>query len=406
MTAPERAPAPSQAAAGVVWEGRGVRGAEVLAALAAHSPAEVAPRVTADGEGEGPPAQMRASSLTLVVFAPGVYERERAGRTVAHVAGRHPARVILVAPDPRASAEGIDARIRVEAQGRAGSPVVRYEEVTLGMRRVASRHLASLVGALLVAELPVFLWHIGVLPWGRTWQAAWGESVDRLIVDTASAAAPLDDLEALAAFAAAGGSLGVGDMTFARLRPWRIGLAELFQPASRRGLLERIEGVEIAYPAVGDAPVPTAGALLLAGWLATRLGWGQARAGGTDYAVCERAGGDARLVFSPVEDAAHALSASGVGAVTVYVRSTHESAPSGLALEPAGEGLAWSESPSEASGRIVVPVVDDAAALAQNLELAPDPVFAHTLGRAAEISRALRRAMEAEADGTDPDSWS
>lgn len=383
-----------------------MRGAEVVAALAAHRPKE-APTASGPGREEvSPPAQLRASSLTLVVFASDIAERERAGRIVAQVADRHPARVILVAPDARASAEGIDARLRVEGQGRVGAPVVRYEEVTLAMRRVASRHLASLVGALLVEELPVFLWHMGVLPWGRTWQTAWAESVDRLIVDSSTTDAPLDDLESLAEFSAAGAPFGVGDMTYARLRPWRVGLAELFQPAARRLLVGRIEGVEIAYAAGHGATVPTSGALLLAGWLATRLGWGQARAGGTDYAVCERDGGDVRLVFSPVEGLSGKMAASGVGGVTVYVRGMHEGAPGVLALEPGPEGLAWSESPGETTGRIVVHAVDDVEALAHNLELAPDPVFEQSLGRAAEISRALRRAIEADADGSDPDSWS
>jgi glucose-6-phosphate dehydrogenase assembly protein OpcA len=382
-----------------------VRGADVVAALAANRPREAAPPAS-DGDRTAPPAQLRASSLTLVVFAPSLAERARAGRTVAHVAGRHPARVILVGPDPEASADGIDARIRVEGQARAGAPVVRYEELTLGMRRVSSRHLASLVGALLVEELPVFLWHMGVLPWGPTWQAAWAENVDRLIVDSGATESPLDDLEALAAFSAAEVPFGVGDMSFARLRPWRLGLAEIFQPRARRRLIERIEGVEIAYPAGPEAAVPAVGALLLAGWLAARLGWGRARAGGTDYAVCERVGGDVRLVFSPVEEGAGGLMRSGVGGVTLYVRGLNEGTPGVIALDPAPDGLAWSESAAGAAGRIVVDAVDDADALAQNLDLAPDPVFDESLARAAEISRALRRAVEQSAEGSDPDAWS
>jgi hypothetical protein len=94
-----------------------------------------------------------------------------------------------------------------------------------------------------------------------------------------------------------------------------------------------------------------------------------------------------------------------VAGVTVYVRGAHEGTPGVLSLEPAPDGLAWSESPGDGGGRIVVHAVDDADALAQNLELVPDPVFEQGLARGAEISRALRRAIEADADGTDPDSW-
>lgn len=391
----------------MVWEGHGVRGSEVVAALEANGLKESVGD-SRDGEEPAPRSQLRASSLTLIVFAPDPRARASAGRTVARMEGRPPARVILVAPDPDASETGIDARLRVQAQARADAPVVRYEEVTLSMRRVASRHLASLVGALVVGELPVFLWHMGVLPWGSSWQGAWSESVDRLIVDSAATKAPLDDLEALASFASARATVAVGDLAFARLRPWRLGLAEVFQPAARRAGLARVEGVEIAYPVAADAPSPPGpGALLLGGWLATRLGWGRARAGGTDYAVCERQGGDGRLVFSPVGvGAGDALRDSGVVAVTVYLRGPSEGHPVVLSLEPALGGLAYVDGASGEEGTIAVPMVDDADALTQNLELAPDSVYAESLGRGAELSRALRRAIEAGADGSDPDSWS
>jgi len=385
-----------------VWEGRGVSGADVVRALAARTaPAAPAP---GDPEGAGPGrGAMRASSLTLVVFAPDRPALERSMATVAHVAGRHPARVILVAPDPDASPEGLDARIRVEGHARAGAPIVRYEEVVLTMRRVASRHLASLVGALLVQELPVFLWHLGVLPWGRTWQSEWAETVDRLIVDSAAAPDPLEDLDSLSILVAAGPAFGMGDMAFQRLRPWRAGVADLFEAEERRALLDRVDGVEIAHPGPGG---PTAGALLLAGWLRGALGWGKVRVGGADYVVCEREGGDVRIVFSTVDDDTALTRASGVSGVTVYLRVD---GPQGAAvLEPRADGLAWTwetdgRDPA-GSGRFAARPVEEAEALARSLDLAPDPVFEASLDGAAAMARALRHVAEA-VEGGETEAW-
>lgn len=379
-----------------VWKGRGVTGAEVVAALASHSPAETA-GPAGDGDDAYAPAQMRASSLTLVVFAPDVAALQKAASTVAQVAGRHPARVILVAPDPAASPQGLDARLRVEGHAREGAPVVRYEEITLTMRRVASRHLASLVSALLVQELPVFLLHLGALPWGRTWQREWAETVDRLVVDSSHVANALEDLDSLSAFLEAGPPFGLGDIAFHRLRPWRAALAELFDPPLRRDRLRHIDGVEIAYP---QGPAPTSGALLLAGWLGDRLSWGGVGAGGSDYAVWERDGGDVRVVFSPIDADTDALAPSGVSGVTVYLRGEGDLPATSLALEPAGDGIDWNDAATGEGGRFSVRAVDDASALAHNLELAPNREYAAALGRAAAMARALRRVQEAATDGT------
>lgn len=380
-----------------VWQASGVSGAAVVAALAVHSPAEtVAPKAGPEADSVLP-AQMRASSLTLVVFAPDTRALDEAARTVARLAGRHPSRVILVAPDAAASPHGIDARIRVEGHAREGAPVVRYEEIRLTMRRMARRHLTSLVSALLVQELPVFLLHLGALPWGGTWQREWSETVDRLVVDTREGVDALEDLEGLAALVAEAPSVSLGDVAFHRLLPWRTGLAEMFDPPAWRRRLGGIDGIEIAYP---HGAAPTSGALLLAGWLADRLGWGRAGAGGSDYAVCEREGGDVRVVFSPAEGVPDdPFARSGVVGVTVYLRGADGEPPSTLFLEPDGGGLRFGDADGGRAGRVAVRAADEAGALARNLELVPDHAYAAALARAAGMAGALRRVGEAAANG-------
>ena len=60
----------------------------------------------------------------------------------------------------------------------------------------------------------------------------------------------------------------VSDLSWTRLTPWRRLIAQFFDSPSLQPYLDRLTAVDIEHDA-GSA----AQALLLAGWLAARLGW-------------------------------------------------------------------------------------------------------------------------------------
>src|SRR5204862_6409631 len=74
--------------------------------------------------------------------------------------------------------------------------------------------------------------------------------------------------EAIARACALSAHAYVVDLAWLRSTPWRERVAAAFDPPRRRGELDALTAV-----AVRHHPASTVAALLLAGWLASRLGW-------------------------------------------------------------------------------------------------------------------------------------
>jgi glucose-6-phosphate dehydrogenase assembly protein OpcA len=122
-----------------------------------------------------------------------------------------------------------------------------------------------LVQPLVNDDLPCWVW----------WNSSLDESPDllealappprRLVVDS-SLGSPRRCLDLLVQRIDSGQALN--DLNWLRLRTWRESLAMLFDPPSRRDALAAV--VQLDIDVEGDHPVK---GLLLAGWLADRLGW-------------------------------------------------------------------------------------------------------------------------------------
>lgn len=410
-----RTPETSGRGAPQEWTGRGITAREILSAL------ETLGRTADPGEEPGTGhldaerrlTQVLASSITLVGFVPDAEGLREAEATIRAFPQRRPARVILVMPDPDASAEGVDASVRAEMGAYEGATQVRHEQVILRVRRMASRHLANLVGSLVVPQLPVYGWMVGTFPFGRTWQRDWDDILDRLLVDTGPAHHPLDAMTALGELSRGLARFGLGDLTYARVRPWQEALAEIFDAPSRRHLLRHMDRIEIRGPLQPFAPdEPSSGGLLLTGWLASRLGWGAARAGGLGYVVLERPGGDVRLVYR-ADDAAgppNPFAESGVTSIRMAISEGAEDGGSagtdGIVLTADGAGgLIWSTLEGSAAGHVPTGPVDSARALYACVERIGDRILRPSIQRAADVATALvrARALGVGEEETDPD---
>jgi len=216
----------------------------------------------------------RTSVLNLVVYVP---HKDAASPVIEAIAGlieRHPSRTIVVVADPDAPSSSLDAIVTTNCTVSATARErFCWEQITLTAHGDAAAHAPGIVIPLLLPDLPTYLWWADSVPFGSDLFARMTALCDRVIVDSALLARPIDGLSKLAALShAAGQDRGVSDFHWVRLTPWRGLTAQIFDKEELRPYLSRIESVRVTYGrASGGRGV--AQALLLAGWLSSCLGW-------------------------------------------------------------------------------------------------------------------------------------
>jgi glucose-6-phosphate dehydrogenase assembly protein OpcA len=181
---------------------------------------------------------LRSSVLNLIV----VTDEEAAPevtRSVSNLAGRYPARAILLISDPEGARNvevGLSAFCNVRGGGGAQ---VCAEQVTIHAEGPPANHLESLAGPLLIPDLPVFLWYPGAFSPHAPEFAAMADLADRVIVDSAAREDREDSLREMAALIEGENMPAVGDLQWVGLSPWRSLLADAFAAPERAGELER-----------------------------------------------------------------------------------------------------------------------------------------------------------------------
>jgi glucose-6-phosphate dehydrogenase assembly protein OpcA len=136
--------------------------------------------------------------------------------------------------------------------------------------------LPSAALPLLVSDLATFVWWRAEVELADKVFADLMRAADRLVIDSAEFENPLRDLartdklfsEHMAE------RVGISDLNWARLTSWRGLVADFYDVPAYQDSLDRIESVRIEYVGPESAPESVAPqALLVAGWLASRLGW-------------------------------------------------------------------------------------------------------------------------------------
>ncbi len=200
-----------------------------------------------------------ARVLNLVVVADRSWKGEVANR-LERVGRYHASRTILCAVEDGRDALDAVAVVRyVEGAGRMG---VMTEQVEIDMGPEHLAGLETIVDPIVMSELPTVLWS----PHGHPDAvAALRGMIDVMLLDT-------DDAPE------ADGGLGraedelrssyVVDLAWLRTTPWRERLAASFDRPGRRAVMGSLDGLTVRHQ--GDS---TASALLLAGWLSSRLEW-------------------------------------------------------------------------------------------------------------------------------------
>lgn len=220
--------------------------------------------------------QMRANTLNLVAVAPTLDIAEMALNTVSQLKDFLPTRTIIVITDPtlkRPKTWHIDLQIN-ETASKDDSPGILFETITFWTDQSSAGVLSSVVAPLLISELPTFLWW----PSGEFRNNAIFEDLsliaDRLVFDSARLG---NDAHAVADYRSLIDDPTdpiVGDFTWLRLAPWRQLVAQFFDPQDMQKSLNHVDSVTIGYAQDRkDSGSGFAAALLICGWLGSRLGW-------------------------------------------------------------------------------------------------------------------------------------
>ena len=233
---------------------------------------------TTSAESEGEEALLRARAANLIIFLPNKAALEETRQTVAELTSVHPCRVLLLVGDRDADNKDIEVYISTSCpdEKRRESRLLCCEEITLSAAGDFVSELPSAAVPLLIPDLPVFLWWCDVLRLDEKLFETLLARVDRLIIDSADFQDSPRDLAALARVLAADvkQTTTVSDINWERLTPWRASLANFYDVPSYREELNRINRLRIDYVAQGShSESQAAQPLLMAGWLASRLGW-------------------------------------------------------------------------------------------------------------------------------------
>jgi glucose-6-phosphate dehydrogenase assembly protein OpcA len=201
-----------------------------------------------------------ARVLNLIVVADKAWKGEIANR-LERVGRYQASRTMLCSVEERRTT--LDARVVMrydESPGGALSVMHEQVEIDIGPEHLS--RLDTIVDPVLVPDLSTMLW----VPHGHDEAIrALLTRIDVILLDSDHR----DEASvALAKATELQRSAYIVDLAWLRTTPWRERLAASFDPADRRAALCRVNEV-----AVRHRPTSTASATLLAGWLASRLGW-------------------------------------------------------------------------------------------------------------------------------------
>ena len=232
---------------------------------------------------------------------------------LAGVVRRHPARLIRIGPASRPPPD--PARLSARATAlchlrEGGGGFVCSEEIVLEHTEATAPLLPSAVRALLIGDLPVVF--LGLTGIRAPWIDALAALADVQVADSCIEERPAALGDAWRRTGRKGAPMH--DLAWARLEPWRAALAGLFDHPDAAAALGSIGDVAITHGGEG----PSSPAWLLAGWMASRLGWTLAAREGASFRF-RAAGGSPRVVFVRAE----AVSAREVTDVRVRAGGAH-----------------------------------------------------------------------------------
>ncbi|HUE82133.1 MAG TPA: glucose-6-phosphate dehydrogenase assembly protein OpcA [Pyrinomonadaceae bacterium] len=218
-------------------------------------------------------AMLRARALNFMVFLPAEAELALTHEVIAELTSSHPCRALVMVGEKQKPDRDIE--IFVSAFCEASAPTrdlqLCCEEVVLIARGRYVVELASAAAPLLVTDLPVFLWwRDGLLVEDKLFSLL-VRATDRLIIDSNKSEDPGAEFSAMVHLFK---QTALSDLNWTRLNTWRTSMANFYDVAELRAGLDAVSRVRLDYTAQERHPEGVSPqALLIGGWLASRLDW-------------------------------------------------------------------------------------------------------------------------------------
>jgi glucose-6-phosphate dehydrogenase assembly protein OpcA len=226
---------------------------------------------------------VRTSVLNFVICAPDVDSAYKASALLRDLASTNIARVTLLILDSRRDSPADVSTWVTLRSFPIISDIMRhhFEQVTVSVTGAAVQYAANVVQALLKPDLPAYLWWLEDLP-------AQGEIFSRLVsissrvlFDSNYFSQPEAQIRFISDLIQRSQNYALSDLAWGRITAWRELIAQFFDIPEYRPYLMSVDTIQIEHTI--NAPDSSAttttdishplGALLLAAWLKTRLGW-------------------------------------------------------------------------------------------------------------------------------------
>ncbi|HVQ36702.1 MAG TPA: glucose-6-phosphate dehydrogenase assembly protein OpcA [Pyrinomonadaceae bacterium] len=224
---------------------------------------------------------LRARVANLLVFVPSEELLDHVHELLPELTATHPSRVLMMYGARSATDNDIEMAVAsyFQIDKRSDRKRLCCEEVTLKAQGNYVVELPSAALPLLVSDLATFLWwRDGVQTSDKVLNTLL-RATDRLVIDSGEFPDPVSDLAEMNKLFTQENQrsqdrVGISDINWARLTLWRGLLADFYDVPAYQESLDEIDYVRIDYVAAETAPNTVAPqALLIAGWLASRLGW-------------------------------------------------------------------------------------------------------------------------------------
>lgn len=220
-------------------------------------------------KGEKEAVVTRAALWNVVAHAWTPQQRARAAEVLARASEEVPQRALIIQADP-GGADTIEAWISANCHLVGQSKQVCSEEVSIVAGGARIHHLAPVVSALLLPDMPVAVWWVGDLPEDRhDYAMLLLDPADRLIVDSAQFTGP-SDFDLVCRIAGESSTMPA-DLNWVRIEEWRAATATLFDPESMRARLRQIKRVQVRRSG-GSSFGELADALLYGSWFTAQTG--------------------------------------------------------------------------------------------------------------------------------------
>ncbi len=266
----------------IPWAGKKVRQEEVEDELTSFW------RRAADNMRISQNMNVRTSVLNFVICAPDIESAYKASTLLRDLSSTLIARVNLLILDTRSN---MPSNVTTWVTLRSFpiiSDIMRhhFEQITVMISGTAIEYAANIVQPMLKPDLPVYLWWLKSPPQDESILQRMLPISSRIVVDSRDFSQPEEQIRALSALLQDSPNSALSDLNWEHITVLRELIAQFFDIAEYRAYLLNADSIEIEYATSPSAETEGAqtrqagtttanpiGALLMAAWLKTRLGW-------------------------------------------------------------------------------------------------------------------------------------